>query len=282
MKILLTGANGQLGKELQQQFKEKNISYIKTSHQDLDIADYQQVKAAVQNENPDIIINCAAFNDVDGCETKTDLAFRVNSLGPRNLALSAQDLGAKLVHISTDYVFSGDKKKPYKEYDKASPLSIYGKSKLMGEKYVQSLHTKYFIIRTAWLFGEGNNFVKTMLNLLKNNEVINVVDDQIGTPTYTVDLAKVIIQLIQSDYYGLYHGTSEGQCSRYEFASKIFELTDDNIKLNKVSSDYFNSTAQRPHYSVLDNFMLKQYNLNLFNTWNESLYKYIKQGMIVN
>jgi len=279
MNILLTGSEGQLGKELQKQLTEKKFDFTAVDLPEVDISKYSDIQNIITEEKPDIIINSAANNDVDGCEDNEELAFKVNAIGPRNLALMAAKVDAKFVHISTDYVFAGDAVKPYREYDNTCPQTVYGKSKLMGEEFVHRHHKKHFIIRTAWLYGEGKNFVRTMLRLAENRDEINVVDDQFGSPTSTVDLAKVIIKLMQTEYYGLYHGTCEGLCSWYDFACKIFELKKQDIIINRVSSEEFKSPAPRPSYSVLDNFMLSLHNLNLFRNWEEALAEYIKEGV---
>ncbi|MEG0086968.1 MAG: NAD(P)-dependent oxidoreductase, partial [Niameybacter sp.] len=225
-------------------------------------------------------------------------AYQINAIGPRNLAVVCEKLGAKLVQVSTDYVFSGEfnnkevvtcdasdvlteriecarLSQPWKEDDVVAPQSIYGTSKLMGEELVKSLCHKYFIIRTAWLYGEGNNFVRTMLKLAETNKELNVVGDQFGNPTYAKDLAVAIVNLVQTEYYGTYHGTCEGTCSWYDFASKIFEIKGIEIKVNKVTSEQFVRPAKRPFYSSLDNFMLKLNGLNTFRTWEESLEDYL-------
>ena len=230
----------------------------------------------VVSEKTDIIINCAAYTDVDGCENNKDTAFKVNALGAKNLAVAAEKVGAKLVHVSTDYIFNGLGEQPYKEFENSDPQTVYGQSKLLGEKFVQQFSSKFFIFRTAWLYGEGNNFVRTMLKLAKKNDQLNVVNGQLGSPTSTVDLAKVIINLMETEHYGLYHATCEGQCSWYDFAKKIFEIKNIDIKINPVGSDEFKRDAERPKYSVLDNYMLKLIDKNNFRHWEESLKEYLE------
>lgn len=277
MKILITGCNGQLGIELSRQLQGiKNSEIIKMDKNNLDISDFEIVNNKIQDINPNIIINCAAFTAVDLCEKEVELAYKINSLGARNLAIVAEKISAKLIHISTDYVFDGDIGGFYREDSDTNPKSIYGKSKLMGEKYVQQFCSKHFIIRTAWLYGDGKNFVKTMINISKKTKEIRVVNDQIGTPTSTVDLAKVIIALIKTEYYGIYHATCEGRCSWYEFAKKIFEIKKININVIPVSSSEYKTIAKRPANSVLDNFMLKLVNLNTMRNWEDALEDYLK------
>ena len=278
MKIVVTGCDGQLGKEIIKELNKENKTLkneiFALNREKLDICDIDKVNNCILSINPDIVINCAAFTKVDLCEDEVELAYKVNSIGPKNLAIYCEKVNAKLVHISTDYVFDGNKK-IYREDDITNPQSVYGKSKLLGEQYVQSFCSKYFIIRTAWLYGDGNNFVKTMLNLSESNNEINVVNDQIGTPTSTKDLAEVILKLIHTENYGLYHGTNKGSCSWYEFAKKIFEIKNIDIKVNPISSNEYSSKVKRPQYSVLDNFLLRTINLDDFREWEEALSEYL-------
>lgn len=277
MKVLITGSNGQLGLELSKQLHENsNYDVIKTDREDLNILDSKNVNDIITREKPDIVINCAAHTAVDVCETDIENAYKINALGPRNLATACEKIGAKFVQVSTDYVFDGSGNRPYREDDMTCPNSIYGTSKLMGEQFTKEFCSKYFIVRTAWLYGNGNNFVKTMLKLAETNNELNVVDDQVGSPTSTVDLARAIIKLMNTEYYGTYHGTCEGQCSWYDFAKKVFELKNIDIKVNPVTSEEFKRPAPRPVYSVLDNFMFKLVGLNSFRNWEESLEEYLK------
>ncbi|MCC0703772.1 MULTISPECIES: dTDP-4-dehydrorhamnose reductase [unclassified Clostridioides] len=288
MKILITGSNGQLGRELVNQLESinqsiKQVKYdiLPTTRDDLDISNQANVDSFITYNKPDVIINCAAYTKVDACEDNIETSYKINSLGARNLAIASKKVNAKLVHISTDYVFNGISKYPYKEDNKTEPNSIYGKSKLMGEKFVEQFSHKYFILRTAWLYGDGNNFVKTMIKFSKQNKEVNVVDDQFGSPTSTVDLAKVIINIMETENYGVYHATCEGECSWYDFAKKIFELKNIDIKVNPIKSKDFKSKTQRPQYSVLDNFMLKLIGLNSFRKWEESIEEYLKEYDII-
>ena len=277
MKIIITGAQGQLGQELVKQLDKKyEYDVIKTDRDTLDITNIENVNTFILERNPDVVINCAAHTAVDLCETDIKNAYKINAIGPRNLAIVCEKIGAKLVQVSTDYVFDGNGTRPYREDDITCPNSVYGTSKLMGENFVREFCSKYFIVRTAWLYGEGNNFVRTMLRLSETNSELNVVNDQIGSPTSTVDLAKAIIDLIHTEHYGIYHGTCEGQCSWYDFAKKIFEIKNIDIKVNPVTSDEFKRPAPRPKYSVLDNFMLKLVELNSFRKWEDSLEEYLK------
>ena len=276
MKILITGSKGQLGLELTKQLeKEKKYEIIATDRDELNIIDINSVNEFLLNNKPDVVINCAAHTAVDLCETDVENAYKINAVGPRNLAIVCEKIGAKLVQVSTDYVFDGNGTRPYREDDTTCPNSIYGTSKLMGENFVREFCSRYFVVRTAWLYGEGNNFVRTMLKLSETNSELNVVNDQFGSPTSTVDLAKAIIDLMTTEHYGVYHGTCEGQCSWYDFAKKIFEIKNIDIKVNPVTSQEFKRPAPRPAYSVLDNFMLKLVGLNSFRTWEKSLEEYL-------
>ncbi|CEP94197.1 dtdp-4-dehydrorhamnose reductase [[Clostridium] sordellii] len=278
MKVIITGANGQLGLELCKQLEqEKKYEVFKADKKTLNIINFDEVDGFIKKITPDVIINCAAHTAVDICETDVENAYKVNAIGTRNLAISSQKVGAKFVQVSTDYVFDGLKTTPYKECDKTCPNSIYGSSKLMGEQFTKEFCSKHFIIRTAWLYGEGNNFVRTMIKLAQNNSELNVVNDQFGSPTSTVDLAKAIVNLINTEHYGTYHGTCEGQCSWYEFAKKIFEIKNMDIKINPIKSEEFKRPAKRPEYSVLDNFMLKLIGLNSFRNWEDSLREYLNK-----
>ncbi|WP_195335786.1 dTDP-4-dehydrorhamnose reductase [Paraclostridium bifermentans] len=275
MKVIITGSNGQLGKELTKQMDGK-YELICTDRESLDILNFEKVEKFIIEKKPDVVINCAAHTAVDVCETDIDNAYKINALGPRNLAIACEKIGAKFVQVSTDYVFDGSGKRPYREDDITCPNSIYGTSKLMGEQFTKEFCSKYFIVRTAWLYGNGNNFVKTMLKLSETHNELNVVNDQVGSPTSTVDLSRAIIELISTEYYGTYHGTCEGECSWYDFAKKIFEIKNIDIKVNPVTSEEFKRPAPRPAYSVLDNFMFRLIKLNSFRNWEESLGEYLK------
>lgn len=276
MKIWITGAKGQLAIELKSQLVMKGHQVVTTDHTAVDISNKQSVDAYSTIEKPDIIINCAAYTAVDKCEEDIENAYKINAIGAKNLAIVAEKLGSKLVQVSTDYVFDGESSEPRREDDITAPQSIYGASKLLGEEYVKTFCKKHFIIRTAWLYGEGNNFVRTMLKLAQTHKEINVVGDQFGSPTSTKDLARAILELVSTEYYGTFHGTCEGECSWYDFAKKIFELKHVDIIVNEVTSKEFASKAKRPTYSVLDNFMLKLYGLNSFRHWEEALKDYLE------
>lgn len=251
MKILITGSNGMLGHDLIEVLKD-NHELIKTTSKNLDITDKEATISLIKESSPDIVINSAAYTDVDGCEENQELAYNVNGKGAENLALACKDLDIPLVHVSTDYVFNGQNNEPWLEDDEVGPISVYGKSKLKGEEAIQDILDKYFIVRTAWLYGlNGSNFPKTMLNLAEEHDKITVVYDEVGTPTYTLDLAKAIAELIETDYYGVYHITNSDYCSWCEFAKYIFEVANKDVEVIPVTAKEFARAAPRPSYSVL-------------------------------
>jgi dTDP-4-dehydrorhamnose reductase len=280
MKILITGCRSQLGLELARQINglEARHQLVLTDTTLLDITDARQVSFFLRREKPDVVINCAAYTNVDQCEKDQYRAFRVNALGADNLAVSSFKIGSKIIHISTDYVFDGAVNQPYREDDEVNPLNAYGKSKAFGEKLVSSSNPRHFILRTAWLYGEGNNFVGTMLNLAREKKEIDVVDDQYGTPTSTVDLAQCIVNIMKTEHYGTFHATCEGACSWWEFARRVFEMKDIPVKVNKIMTGQLPRPAARPKYSVLDNFLLKRLGINCFREWTAALEEYLKEG----
>ncbi|MCL0056435.1 dTDP-4-dehydrorhamnose reductase [Dehalococcoidia bacterium] len=284
MRVLITGANGQLGTDLCRVLPY--IEVIPLAHADVEITDMNSVKAAFIRDRPDVVINTAAYVRVDDSETEQDKAFSVNALGARNVAVVTQEIGAKLVHISTDYVFGGESEPratPYTEFDVPVPLNLYGKSKLAGENLVRHLCPRHFIIRSSGLFGvagasgKGGNFVETMLRLAKEREELKVVNDQVFSPTYTNDLAKKITQLINTEYYGIFHITNKGACSWYEFSKEILNLAGIRTPVIPITSDQYPQKAKRPHFSVLDNYHLRLLEMNDMRPWQEALKDYLKE-----
>ena len=265
-KILLTGCNGQLGRAIQKEYGSE-ADFIRTDMIEgegitiLDISDVDAVMSICKKEKPDVIINCAAYTNVDGCEVNEDLAYKANAIGPRNLAIAATEVGAKLIHVSTDYVFAGDATSPYTEFDTPNPVSAYGRTKLAGENFVKEFGTKYFILRTAWLYGDGKNFVKTMLSLAETHDEVSVVCDQVGSPTSAVELAKMIHFLEPTDSFGLYHATCEGDTNWADFTEAICKKKGLSTKVNHVTSEQYAAmnpaAANRPKFSILENKMLK-------------------------
>lgn len=269
--LLVTGANGQLGQELIRMGDER-VQLVGCGRDRLDITDLQQCRTIIAETKPDGIIHAAAYTAVDKAESEPDEAYRVNSNGTRNLALAAEEAGIKLCYVSTDYVFDGTGSVPYSEHDRTNPQTAYGKSKLAGEAAVQSLCGKYFIVRTSWVYGKyGNNFVKTMLKLAEERELVTVVADQIGSPTYTYDLAKFLIQLMQTEKFGIYHASNTGSCSWYEFARAIFEESGITIRTEPCSTEQFPRPAPRPAYSVMDHAAIRRNGLEDLRPWREAL-----------
>ncbi len=276
-KILVTGCNGQLGKAIQKEYESEAAELILTDVADLDITDNAQVLQFVREHKPQVIMNCAAHTAVDLCEEQWDLAYRINAIGPRNLAIAATQTGAKLMHISTDYVFSGDGDHPYTEFDPVGPNSAYGKTKLEGERFVQQFAKNYFIIRTAWLYGDGKNFVKTMLKLAGTRDNVSVVKDQFGSPTSAAELAKMMHHLEPTENYGLFHGTCEGSCSWADFADEIFRLAGLPTKVNHITTEEYGSATRRPAYSVLDNYMLRLTTDFRMADWQDAIREYMEE-----
>ena len=276
MKILITGSNGMLGHDLENVLKDKH-ELILTTSKTLDITDKDKTMEIIKENNPDIVINSAAYTDVDGCETNQDLAYAVNGHGVENLALACRQIDCPLVHVSTDYVFDGTARDPIPEDGEIGPISVYGKSKLMGEQAIQEILDKYFIVRTAWLYGiNGKNFPKTMLELAENHPEITVVYDEVGTPTYTPDLAYGISQLIETDFYGIYHLTNSGSCSWCEFARYIFEIADRDVNVVPVTASEFSRPAPRPSYSVLMNKKWIENGFEPLRDYKEAISEYIE------
>lgn len=288
MNILITGGKGQLGTEIYKCFergfteigvpdvlKEKNeVRAIDVD--ELDITDIKAVKELFESENYDAVINCAAYTDVDGCETNKDYAFKVNAIGPRNLSIACESVGAKLVHVSTDYVFSGNGSIPKTESCIPAPISTYGNTKLLGEQYVRDFCTKYFIVRTAWLYGyNGKNFVKTIMNAARKYGKLTVVNDQRGNPTNAADLAHHLIKLLDTEEYGIYHGTGIGECSWYDFATEIVKAAGIDATVSPCTSQEYKAahpdSADRPTYSSLDNGMFRVTVGDEFRPWQEAL-----------
>lgn len=277
IKLLITGGNGQLGRAINNLYKDRaDIECINTDVGELDITNLEEVLKFVEECKPYAIINCAAHTAVDLCEDQEELAYKINAIGPRNLSIAAEKNGAKILHISTDYVFAGDATEPYKEFDIPNPQGVYGASKLAGENFVKEFSTRYFIIRTAWLYGDGKNFVKTMLRLAEDRDEIGVVYDQVGSPTSTFELAKAMDSLLFTENYGTFHGTCEGICSWADFAEEIFKIAGKNVKVKRLTSDEYPAKAKRPAYSVLENYMFKITNRFMFADWHDALKEYMK------
>lgn len=291
MKILITGISGMLGVDLYQILRDgyeidgldikdfPSTPFSSPSVHKGDITNLHELKAVFLELNPDFVIHTAAYTDVDGCEKNPDRAYRVNALGTRNTALMCQKKNIPLVYVSTDFVFDGKKNHPYTELDEPHPLNVYGKSKLAGENYVRSLVERYFIVRASWLYGRyGKNFVETILKLAEEKEELTVVDDQVGSPTYTKDLAQEIKKLLSGSSYGIYHITNSGSCSWYEFAKEMLKLVPiRGIKVKPIASKELNRPARRPQFSVLNSSSYRPGDENTMRSWKEALREYIKR-----
>ena len=280
MKILVTGVKGQLGFDIVRELNERGYTDVRgIDIEDLDITDEQAVKKYIEEYKPDVIMHNAAWTAVDKAEDEQELCYKVNVLGTKYLAESAKNVGAKIVYISTDYVFDGEGENYFEVNDKKAPLSVYGKTKYQGELEVQK-NEKHFIVRISWVFGiNGKNFVKTMLGLAETKTELNVVADQIGSPTYTYDLSKLLCDMIETEKYGEYHATNEGICSWCDFAKKIFEIAGVNMKVNAVTSDQYPAKAHRPKNSRLSKNSLDKAGFNRLPTWEDAVTRYIKNEL---
>jgi dTDP-4-dehydrorhamnose reductase len=278
MKVLVTGADGQLGYDVVKKLEELDIEHIGVDKEDFDLTNEKETKEFILDYQPDVIIHCAAYTDVDQAEVERELCYQVNVNGTRYVAEATKELDAKMLYISTDYVFDGQGEEPFEVTDEPNPINYYGETKYQGEQEVQKLLDKFFIVRTSWVFGEhGDNFVKTMLKLGKERDEISVVADQYGSPTYTVDLAELIVEMIRTDKYGIYHATNDGFCSWYEFAKEIFKAADLDIDLKPVCSDKFKTIADRPRNSRLSKFSLYVNRFSLLKKYFKNIKYFIKE-----
>ncbi|RUT30603.1 dTDP-4-dehydrorhamnose reductase [Paenibacillus zeisoli] len=278
-RILITGAQGQVGRELQHVFAGKGYEVHGLGQSELDITDTEQCFQVFWRLKPDVVIHAAAYTNVDRAESEPDLAYQVNTYGTRNIAAAAECIQSKLIYISTDYVFDGGTgQEPFDEFHPTKPINVYGYSKLEGEKFVRQLHSRFFIVRTSWVYGHhGGNFVRTMLELASKQENISVVNDQIGCPTYTRDLAHKLEELASSSKYGTYHVSGAGSCSWYDFACSIFELAGLKMTVMPVSTSEFPRPARRPAYSVLKPQALRLNGFSPMRDWKEALADFMQQ-----
>ncbi len=282
MKVAVIGGNGQLGRDVSAAFSAEGYTVTSLTHEDLEISSLESVRTALGSLHPEIVVNTAAYHNVDKCEAEPALAFAINGLGARNLAQVTAETGATLLHVSTDYVFDGKKNTPYVEDDMPAPLNVYGNTKLSGEFFVRSTNPRHFVVRASAIYGEnpcrakgGLNFVELMLKLSRERKELRVVDDEFVTPTPTAQIASQLVALSRSLDYGLYNATAEGSCSWYEFAAAIFELTKTKVGLEPASPGEFPAKVARPKYSVLENRALKSKSLNVFTHWKEGLENYL-------
>lgn len=276
MKVLVTGANGQLGYDVLKELKRQNIEYYGARRQDFDIVDFEATENFITGYMPDVIIHCAAYTAVDKAEDEQGLCQLVNASATENIAEICKKINAKMLYISTDYVFDGTKNGFYEVDDKPNPINVYGKTKLIGEQVVQKILEKYYIVRISWVFGEhGNNFVKTMLRLGRKYKELNVVADQYGSPTYTADLAPLLVDMIQTEKYGIYHATNEEVCTWAEFAEEIFKIAGMDVKVNYITAAEYPTRAKRPINSRLNKEKLNRNNFSKLRNWDEALKEFL-------
>lgn len=276
MKVLVTGAKGQLGYDVVNELKKRNHEAIGVGSDKMDITDGASVEKIFKETKVDAVVHCAAYTSVDAAEDNKGLCMKVNVEGTKNIAKACKKIDAKMIYISTDYVFNGEGEKPWEPEDECAPLNVYGRSKYEGELAVEKYLDKYFIVRIAWVFGiNGKNFVKTMLNLGETKDEINVVNDQFGSPTYTYDLARLLVDMLESEKYGKYHATNEGVCTWYEFAKEIFRQAGLDMKINPVSSNEFPSKAKRPYNSRMSKDKLEKNGFVRLPSWENALKRYL-------
>ncbi|OKZ72394.1 MAG: dTDP-4-dehydrorhamnose reductase [Clostridiales bacterium 52_15] len=278
MRILVTGASGQLGYDVERELERRGIEHLGTSSRELDITDREAVERLMAAYRPDAAIHCAAYTKVDLAEDEPERCWAVNADGTRNMAAACRKTGAKLLYISTDYVFPGAGERSYETGDPTGPVNTYGRSKLAGELAVQSLLEKYFIVRISWVFGKnGNNFVKTMLRLAETKAELSVVCDQIGSPTYTADLAPLLCDMVQTERYGVYHATNEGTCAWSEFAEAIFELAGRQVVVHPIPTSAYPTRAARPLNSRMSKECLHSNGFQELPEWKNALARYLKE-----
>ena len=282
MRVLVTGAKGQLGTDVMAELKSNNIEAVGINREELDIVDAKACEEFFDKANAekriDAVIHCAAYTAVDKAEDEQELSYNINALGTKNIATACKKFDMKLMYISTDYVFNGQGERPWEPDDEREPLNVYGKTKYEGELFVEEITKKYFIVRIAWVFGiAGNNFIKTMLKLAKERDSLTVVDDQIGSPTYTADLSKLLVSMIQTDKYGRYHATNEGYCSWYEFAKEIFKVAGVTINVAPVDSSAYPAKAKRPANSRMEKKKLDEMGFKRLPSWQDATRRYIEE-----
>lgn len=282
MRVLVTGAKGQLGTDVMAELKSNNIEAVGIDREELDIVDAKACEEFFDKANAekriDAVIHCAAYTAVDKAEDEQELSYNINALGTKNIATACKKFDMKLMYISTDYVFNGQGERPWEPDDEREPLNVYGRTKYEGELFVEEITKKYFIVRIAWVFGiAGNNFIKTMLKLAKERDSLTVVDDQIGSPTYTADLSKLLVSMIQTDKYGRYHATNEGYCSWYEFAKEIFKVAGVTINVAAVDSSAYPAKAKRPANSRMEKKKLDEMGFKRLPSWQDATRRYIEE-----
>lgn len=276
MKVLVTGVKGQLGYDVVNELEKRGHTAVGTDVDNMDITNPELVEKTLNEVRPDAVIHCAAYTAVDAAEDNVELCRRINADGTKNIAVVCEKLDIKMMYISTDYVFNGEGENFWEPDDVREPLNVYGQAKYEGELEVEKHVEKFFIVRIAWVFGvNGKNFIKTMLRLGKNNKTVNVVNDQVGSPTYTYDLARLLVDMIETEKYGRYHATNEGLCTWYEFAKEIFRQAGMDVEVRPVTSDEFPSKAKRPHNSRISKEKLSEAGFERLPAWQDALERYL-------
>lgn len=277
MRVLVTGVNGQLGHDVMNELAKRGYEGVGVDVAEMDITDAQAVDKVITGAGVDKVIHCAAYTAVDAAEDNVDVCQKVNAEGTENIAKVCKKLDLPMVYISTDYVFDGEGTRPWEPDDQRDPLNVYGQTKYEGELAVEENLDKYFIVRIAWVFGvNGKNFIKTMLNLAENHDTISVVNDQVGSPTYTYDLARLLVDMIETEKYGRYHATNEGLCTWYEFAQEIFRQAQVQVKVVPVTSEEFPAKAKRPHNSRMNKDKLDEMGFERLPSWQDALSRYLQ------
>lgn len=278
MKVLVTGVKGQLGYDVVNELNKRGHVAIGTDIEEMDITDAASVDTVIKENTPDAVIHCAAYTAVDAAEDNVELCRKINADGTQNIANVCKELDIKMIYISTDYVFDGEGERPWEPDDERTPLNVYGQTKYEGELAVQNTLDKFFIVRIAWVFGvNGKNFIKTMLNLGKTRDSLTVVNDQFGSPTYTYDLARLLVDMVETDKYGIYHATNEGICTWYEFACEIFRQAGMNVKVSPVLASEYPAKAKRPSNSRMSKEKLTESGFEKLPTWQDALGRYLKE-----
>lgn len=278
MRVFVTGVKGQLGYDVMNELEKQGLEGIGVDIDEMDITDADQVNKVIKEAAPDAVIHCAAYTAVDAAEDNEEICRKVNAQGTENIAKVCEELDIKMMYISTDYVFNGQGERPWEPDDEREPLNVYGQTKYEGELAIEEHVKKFFTVRIAWIFGvNGKNFIKTMLNLGKTHDHLTVVNDQTGSPTYTYDLARLLVDMIQTDKYGRYHATNEGLCTWYEFACEIFKQAGMDVSVAPVSSDEYPAKAKRPSNSRMDKSKLTANGFQPLPTWQDALSRYLKE-----
>ena len=278
MRVFVTGVKGQLGYDVMNELEKQGLEGIGVDIDEMDITDADQVNKVIKEAAPDAVIHCAAYTAVDAAEDNEEICRKVNAQGTENIAKVCEELDIKMMYISTDYVFNGQGERPWEPDDEREPLNVYGQTKYEGELAIEEHVKKFFTVRIAWVFGvNGKNFIKTMLNLGKTHDHLTVVNDQTGSPTYTYDLARLLVDMIQTDKYGRYHATNEGLCTWYEFACEIFKQAGMDVSVAPVSSDEYSAKAKRPSNSRMDKSKLTANGFQPLPTWQDALSRYLKE-----